>query len=94
MKIAVIGSGIAGLTAAWLFQRGGHQVSLYEKRSSVGLDAFRVTTATDGVRCDVPSRMFNALHWPNLVRLYEILGVETQIQACYILLLSQMCLLP
>jgi len=37
MRIAIVGSGIAGLTAAWLLNRNGHQVTLIERMPAVGL---------------------------------------------------------
>ena len=35
MKIGIIGSGIAGLSAAWLFNRSGHGVTLFEKHHTL-----------------------------------------------------------
>ena len=35
-RIAVVGSGITGLSAAWLLQKGGHQVTLYESEPYFG----------------------------------------------------------
>ena len=35
-KIAVIGSGITGLTSAYFLQKGGYKVSIFERRDSVG----------------------------------------------------------
>ncbi len=77
MKIGIIGTGIAGLSAAWLFHRVGHQVTLYEKHHSLGMDAHSMTLKQDGValRTDVPPRIFNATQWPNLVNLYHEVGV-------------------
>lgn len=39
MRIAIIGSGIAGLTASWLLTQSGHEVHIYEKASQLGMDA-------------------------------------------------------
>ncbi len=79
MKFAVIGSGIAGLTAAWALDRRGYDVELFESRDSVAMAAHTVEFESDGQVWlgDVPSRMFNRLQWPNLCRLYEQLGVAT-----------------
>lgn len=79
MQIAVIGTGIAGLTASWLLHRSGHEVTLLEKQSTLGLASHGMQIAINGVslRCDVPSRMFNPLLWPNLSNVYDIVGVES-----------------
>lgn len=80
MKIAIIGSGIAGLTAAWLFQRAGHDITLYERQTKIGLDAHTVELEVDGVvgRVDVPLRGFNPENWPNLMGLCQAVGVDTE----------------
>jgi uncharacterized protein len=77
MKIGIIGTGIAGLSAAWLFNRAGHRVTLYEKHHTLGMDAHSITLEQDGValRTDVPPRIFNVTQWPNLLNLYREVGV-------------------
>ena len=79
MQIAVIGTGIAGLTAAWLFSRSRHEVTLFEKQSSLGMAShgIQISKNGDSLECDVPSRMFNRLLWPNLAELYECIGVHS-----------------
>lgn len=79
MRFGIIGSGIAGLTAAWALDRSGHDVDLFECGSSLGMAAQTVDlNLDDKVRVgDVPSRMFNRLQWPNLCLLYDLLGVDT-----------------
>lgn len=79
MRFGIIGSGIAGLTAAWALERSGHDVDLFECRSSLGMAAQTVELNLDDKVCvgDVPSRMFNRLQWPNLCALYDLLGVDT-----------------
>lgn len=80
MKIGVVGSGIAGLSTAYLLEKSGHEVVLFEKQTSLGMDSHSLSIENDSgvVRADVPSRMFNALQWPRLVELYHELGVEFQ----------------
>lgn len=77
MKIGIIGTGIAGLSAAWLFNRAGQRVTLYEKHHSLGMDAHSMTFEQDGIslRTDVPPRIFNVTQWPNLINLYREAGV-------------------
>ena len=79
MQIAVIGTGIAGLTSAWLLHRSGHEVTLFEKQSSLGMAShgIQISNESDSLSCDVPSRMFNPLLWPNLSNLYEWVGIES-----------------
>ena len=36
MRIAIIGAGATGLTAAWKLSEKGHQVTVYEKSDRLG----------------------------------------------------------
>ena len=80
MRVGIVGTGIAGLTAGWLFERAGARVTVFEKLPSLGMDSHSVSFEIEGqeVRSDVPPRMFNASLWPNLVSLYRHAGVETE----------------
>ena len=84
-RIAIIGSGIAGLTFAWLARHARIEVTLFESQPSLGMDAHSIDlpavnggSGPAGVRVDVPPRMFNGEDWPSLTRLYDSLGVESQ----------------
>lgn len=78
MRIGIIGTGISGLSAAWLLSRAGHRVTLYERHRALGMDAHSMTFEQDGValRTDVPPRIFNRSQWPNLIQLYQAAGIE------------------
>ena len=78
MKIAVIGSGIAGLSAAWLLSRQ-HQVTLYEAGDHLGGHAHTVDVTLDGITAPVDTGflVFNHQTYPNLVELFAHLGVTT-----------------
>ncbi len=76
MQTAVIGGGIAGLAAAWWLARAGHAVTLFERHAQPGFVAHCVSV--EGVRVDVPLRVFYPGYYPTLVRLYAELGVATQ----------------
>ena len=78
LRIGIIGTGIAGLTAGWLFKKNGHEVVMFEKLSKLGMSAHAVTVPTRSgpKQIDVPPRMFNEAQWPNLVKLYDHLGVQ------------------
>lgn len=74
MKIAVIGSGIAGLSAAWLLGEE-HEVSLYEALPEPGMGAHGVEV--EGVMADVPLRVFYEGYYAQLLQLYAAVGIET-----------------
>ena len=79
MKIAVIGAGISGLSAAWQLSRDGHDVSLYEAGTYFGGHTNTVDVSVDGQRFGVDTGflVFNHRTYPNLVRLFDELQVHT-----------------
>ncbi|MFF4139309.1 NAD(P)/FAD-dependent oxidoreductase [Streptomyces mirabilis] len=79
-RTAVIGSGVAGLTAAHILARA-HHVTLYEADDRVGGHAHtHDLTAPDGRthRVDSGFIVHNRRTYPNLLRLFDELGVATQ----------------
>jgi predicted NAD/FAD-binding protein len=79
MRIAVIGSGISGLGAAWALARR-HQVTVYESEDRLGGHAHTVDLADAGERVSVDTGfiVYNERNYPNLVRLFDLLGVRTE----------------
>lgn len=79
-SIAVIGSGIAGMSAAWLLSQK-HDVTVYEKNHRLGGHSNTVTvnTSLGATPVDTGFIVFNDATYPNLIALFEHLGVETKI---------------
>jgi hypothetical protein len=79
MKIAVVGSGIAGLSAAWLLSRQ-HDVVLYEQESRLGghTHTHQVTLAGRDYSVDTGFIVHNPVNYPLLNRLFDELGVRSQ----------------
>jgi predicted NAD/FAD-binding protein len=79
MKIAIVGSGISGLAAAWLLNRR-HEVHLFEKRDRLGGHTHTVVHDLQGRRLplDTGFIVYNTRTYPNLTRLFGELAVETQ----------------
>ncbi|WP_329170447.1 FAD-dependent oxidoreductase [Streptomyces decoyicus] len=80
-RIAVVGGGVAGLTAAYVLQQGGCEVSLYEADDRLGGHAHTHDTVSgDGrvVRVDTGFIVHNERTYPLLLRLFRELGVATQ----------------
>ncbi|MFV3127946.1 NAD(P)/FAD-dependent oxidoreductase [Niveispirillum sp. KHB5.9] len=80
MRIAVIGAGITGLSAAWLLNRHGHDVTLFEQNDYLGGHSNSVAVADrDGksVAVDTGFSVFNAATYPNLIALFAHLGVPS-----------------
>ncbi|KAJ1665342.1 hypothetical protein IW140_001489 [Coemansia sp. RSA 1813] len=73
-RVAVVGSGLAGLTTAHFLQKSGYAVELFEKSRSVGMDMGSLTI--EGVRVDVPFRVFTPDYYPYLYRMYRYLGID------------------
>ncbi len=76
MKVAVIGSGISGLAAAWYLSRH-HHVTLCERASSIGMDAhsLEIDCGEDSVYINAPMRVFFEGYYPTLSQLYRDIGV-------------------
>ncbi|KAA2286172.1 NAD(P)/FAD-dependent oxidoreductase [Arenimonas fontis] len=79
MRIAVVGSGIAGLASAWLLSRQ-HEVSLFEAEFRLGGHTHTHQVEVDGqsLAVDTGFIVHNPVHYPLLTRLFETLGVESQ----------------
>ncbi|AWN31577.1 FAD-dependent oxidoreductase [Streptomyces sp. NEAU-S7GS2] len=80
-RIAVVGGGVAGLTAAYVLQQGGCAVSLYEAEDRLGGHAHTHDRASeDGrvIRVDTGFIVHNERTYPLLLRLFRELGVTTQ----------------
>ncbi|WP_291391924.1 FAD-dependent oxidoreductase [Devosia sp.] len=77
-RIAVVGSGVAGLSAAWLLSRQ-HEVVLYEKNPWLGGHANTVDVdCPEGViPVDTGFIVFNPANYPNFVAMLEHLGVPS-----------------
>jgi predicted NAD/FAD-binding protein len=79
MKIAVIGAGISGLTAAY-YLNPHHQVSVYEAADRVGGHTATVDVSHQGrsYAIDTGFIVFNDWTYPNFIELMNELGVESQ----------------
>jgi phytoene dehydrogenase-like protein len=53
VKVAVIGSGLAGLTAAHLLANASVDVHLFEKASTLGMDAASISVSTGTEKKDI-----------------------------------------
>jgi len=78
-RIAIVGTGIAGLGCAWHL-RNAAEITLFEKESRPGGHSNTVTVDEEGtaVPIDTGFIVFNHATYPNLVRLFDELGVATQ----------------
>lgn len=79
MKIAVIGAGVSGLTAAYVLQRE-HDVTVFEKADYVGGHTLTldVPLGDRSYRVDTGFVVYNTETYPNFVRLLDKLGVDSQ----------------
>ena len=80
MKVAIAGSGIAGLGCAWALARAGHEVHVLEREPRIGGHTHTHHLALEGgptVAVDTGFIVHNREAYPNLVRLLVELGVDT-----------------
>jgi uncharacterized protein len=77
LKIAIVGSGVAGLTAAYILNRK-HSITLYEKNDYIGGHTHTVVASHDpdrNVPVDTGFIVMNHRTYPLLTKLFEQLGV-------------------
>lgn len=79
LRIAVIGTGISGLSAAWLLSHR-HEVTVYEKAGRLGGHANTIDVAEPRGRVpvDMGFIVYNPETYPNLTALFEHIGVPTE----------------
>ena len=79
MRIAIVGTGIAGLASAWLLNRR-HSITVFEAEARTGGHAHTVSVpAADGaVTVDTGFMVYNEHTYPLLTRLFAHLQVPTQ----------------
>ncbi|KZT50410.1 FAD/NAD(P)-binding domain-containing protein [Calocera cornea HHB12733] len=93
VKVAVVGSGLAGLTAAYLLNKhpsGNFDVHIFEQADQIGMDSASVVVpvpVTKGekvlvqdVHIDVPMRSFQGGYYVRLMALYESLGITPEVR--------------
>ena len=79
MKIAIIGSGISGLTAAYYLSQN-HQVNVFEMADKIGGHTATVDVDHNGQQfaIDTGFIVFNDWTYPNFIALMDELGVKSQ----------------
>ncbi len=79
MKIAIIGAGITGLTAAY-YLRQKHDITVFEAESRIGGHTATVDVEHDGreYAIDTGFIVYNDWTYPNFIELLDEIGVETQ----------------
>jgi len=80
MRIGIIGSGGAGIAAAWLLDER-HEVTLFERNSCLGGHAHTVRVERDGQihYADDGFSWFSDVLYPRFTRLLEVHGVATRL---------------
>jgi hypothetical protein len=77
-RIAIVGTGISGLSAAWLLSQR-HDVTVFEAADRIGGHTNTVTFDTDNgpVHVDTGFIVYNESTYPNLTALFQTLDVPT-----------------
>jgi uncharacterized protein len=67
LKVAIVGTGISGLSAAWLLSKR-HEVTIYERSDRIGGHSHTVLASVDGrtVPVDTGFIVFNRKTYPLL----------------------------
>ena len=80
MKIAIIGSGISGLTCAYLLNRK-HDITIFEKNDYIGGHTHTHEIEYSGRKWNIDSGfiVYNERTYPNFINILDRLGVERQL---------------
>ena len=79
MKIAVIGSGISGLSASYFLSKK-HHVDLFEKEDRFGGHSYTIDVVVNKKRIpvDIGFIVFNHLTYPNLINFFNEIDIEIE----------------
>ena len=79
MKIAIIGSGISGLTSAYLLNRN-HDITVFEANDYIGghTHTQNINIKNKDYAVDTGFIVYNERTYPNFIKLLDTLGVERQ----------------
>ena len=80
MKIAIIGSGISGLTSAYLLNRN-HDITVFEANDYIGghTHTHNIKIKNKEYAVDTGFIVYNERTYPNFIKLLDTLGVERQL---------------
>ncbi len=80
MKIAIIGSGISGLGAAYLLNSAGHDITVYEKNHYIGGHSRTMEVEMEGKKIPVDTGfiVFNYRNYPELTGMFKHLDVAVE----------------
>jgi len=80
VRIAIIGTGIAGMGAGWALQQSGHELTVFEAGNYIGGHTNTVPVVLDGQVWPVDTGfiVFNSWTYPNFIRLLDHLGVPSR----------------
>src|ERR1700760_1526152 len=78
-RIAIVGAGISGLTAAYVLHSSGHDVRVFEAGDHVGGHTSTVTVEVGGRRhaVDTGFIVLNDRNYPSFTAMLDHLGVAT-----------------
>jgi predicted NAD/FAD-binding protein len=77
--VAIVGAGVTGLGAAYHLVTSGVDVEVLVYEPSEKAGGHANTVEVDGVPVDVGFMVYNHQNYPNMVELFEELGVEDEV---------------